>query len=90
MVIAGWDLPEVLREAISFHHHPEASPANCRLVSLVHLADNICAMFGEGCGLDELSNRIHQFAASCLDLKRQDVERIVEQLPDVVKQLETI
>ena len=90
MVAEEWDLPEVLKEAIAFHHHPEASHVNCKLVSAVHLADNISAMFGEGCGLDELSNRIHQFAVSSLDLKRQDVERIVEQLPDVVKQLEDI
>jgi putative nucleotidyltransferase with HDIG domain len=90
MVAAEWNLPDVLTEAISFHHHPEACRANCKLVSAVHLADNISSMFGEGCGLDELSNRIHQSAISHLDLTKGDVERIVEQLPDVVKQLEMI
>ena len=90
MVASKWNLPDVLIEAISFHHHPEASRANCELVSAVHLADNISSMFGEGCGLDELSNRVHQSAISQLGLTKGDVERIVEQLPDVVRQLEMI
>jgi len=90
MVAREWNLPALLTEAISLHHQPELSRVNSELVSAVHLADNFSSMFGECCGLDELSNGIHQFSISTLNLRKEDVERIVERLPDVVRQLEMI
>jgi len=86
-VAKGWGLPEVLTEAISLHHQPEESKGNPELVCAVHLADNICSMFGEGCWADALTNRIHQFAITTLGIERNDVERIVESLPDIMKQV---
>ncbi len=90
LVARVWNLPEVLIDAISHHHEPERHTASAEIVSAVHLADSISSMFGEGCGVDAMANRIHQFAISTLDLRIGDVERIVEKLPDVVRRLEAI
>lgn len=90
MVAKEWNLPEILVESISFHHQPEACRADSRIVAAVHLADSICSMFGEVCGADALSNPIHQVSIASLGLQRGDVERIIERLPEVVRQLETL
>jgi len=90
MVAKEWNLPDELIDAISLHHAPEAYRVDPMVVCTVHLADNICSMFGDPCGADSLSNRIHQFAITTLNLQKGDVERIIERLPEVVRQLEMI
>ncbi|MFP5213638.1 MAG: HDOD domain-containing protein [Acidobacteriota bacterium] len=90
MVAEEWKLPPVLVEAIALHHRPQGYRVNAPMVSAVHLADSICSMFAEGGGTAGLSNGIHQFAVSTLGLTRTDMERIVERLPDVMKELEMV
>lgn len=90
LVAEGWNLPEVLVEAISLHHDPRSYRVSPTVVSAVHLADNICSMFGEVCGADALSNRIQQFALVTLNLHKGDLERIIEKLPEIVRKLEMI
>jgi putative nucleotidyltransferase with HDIG domain len=90
MVAREWNLPQVLVEAIMFHHEPEAARTDPQTVSAVHLANAISSMFGATCSVDSLANRIHQFAVATLALKHSEVERIVERLPDITRQLEMI
>ncbi|MBW2710073.1 MAG: HDOD domain-containing protein, partial [Deltaproteobacteria bacterium] len=83
-----WGLPQALVAAISFHHTPEKAFESPELVSVVHIADIICAMFGAGAGVSVLAGPLHQYALSVLDLKPEDVDGIIEQLPDVVKKVD--
>jgi putative nucleotidyltransferase with HDIG domain len=85
LVAKEWNLPEVLVEAISFHHQPEKAIQNPEVVSIVHIADVICSMSGVGGGADALANPIRQFAISAINLQKDDVNRIVEKLPEIVR-----
>jgi len=85
IIAREWNLPEVLIEAISFHHQPQEAKENPEVVSVVHIADNICSMIGYGCGTDTLANHIHPFAISSINLCSDDVDRIIEKLPEILK-----
>ena len=89
IIAREWNLPEVLIEAISFHHRPQEAKENPEVVSVVHIADNICSMIGYGCGADA-TNHIHQFAISSINLRNDDVDMIIEKLPEIAKQAEDI
>jgi putative nucleotidyltransferase with HDIG domain len=40
-----WNLPEVILDAVRFHHHPSAGGRNGELVSLIHIADYIASKY---------------------------------------------
>ena len=79
-----WGLPQEFVEAISFHHTPEKAFENQEVVSVVHISDIICSMLGAGSSPSVLAGPLHQHALSVLDLKPEDVEGIIKQLPDVL------
>ncbi len=86
IIARKWNLPEVLIEAISFHHQPQEAKKNPEVVSIVHIADNICSMIGYGCGADATANHIHQFAISSINLRSDEIDTIIEKLPWIVKE----
>lgn len=88
IVAMEWGLPQVLVEAIAFHHIPEKAIENSEVVSVVHIADIICSMFGAGSSQSVLTCRPHQHALSSIDLTTEDVDSIIEQLPDVMKEID--
>ncbi len=63
MLAKSWQLPEMIVEAIEFHHDVETAPRENSLVELVHLADLLCRMRGLGYGYDEW--RGIELAADC-------------------------
>ncbi|MDI6688459.1 MAG: HDOD domain-containing protein [Desulfobacterales bacterium] len=85
IIARKWDLPEVLIEAISFHHRPQEAKENPDVVSVVHIADNICSMIGYDCEADSLAGNVDQFAVSSINLHSDDVDMIVEKLPEIMK-----
>jgi len=84
IVAEDWRLPPFLVKAISSHHQPEGGQEHAEVVAAVHIADGICSMIGAGCGVDGLANRIHQEAVSIIDLNENDVDRIIEQLAEIM------
>ncbi|MDO9566903.1 MAG: HDOD domain-containing protein [Candidatus Desulfaltia sp.] len=90
IIARKWNLPEVLVEAISFHHQPQEAKENPEVVSVVHIADNICSMIGYDCGADGLTGNIDQFAVSSINLHSDDVYMIVEKLPEIMKKCKVI
>ena len=85
IIARKWNLPEVLIEAISFHHQSQKAKENPEVVSVVHIADNICSMIGYGCGADAMDNHIHQFAISSINLHSDDVDMIIKKLAGIMK-----
>lgn len=81
-----WGFPQVLVEAISFHHEPEKALDNVEVVSTVHIADILCSMFGAGAGLSAPVGAPRRTALTVLDLRPKDVEAILDQLPDIIKE----
>jgi putative nucleotidyltransferase with HDIG domain len=79
-----WNLPEILAESISFHHQPEKAKENPEVVSIIHIADCICSMVGQGSSANIMADRIKRFAISCINLQSDDVDSIIEKLPEVL------
>jgi len=50
-----WSLPEVLRETIKYHHHPEKATADPELTHLVYVSDLIVSGFVVGQDLERLN-----------------------------------
>lgn len=53
MLAKAWQMPELVVEAIEFHHDVENSPRENPLVEMVHLVDLLCRLRGLGYGYDE-------------------------------------
>ena len=81
IIAREWNLPEILIESILFHHQPEKAKENPELVSIIHIADCICSMIGQGSSANIMAGRINRFAISSIKLQRDDVDRIIEKLP---------
>ena len=84
IIASEWNLPEILIESIAFHHQPEKAKKHPDAVSIVHIANSICSMIGHGAGASILGNRINGFAISCINLQSDDIDKIIEKLPEVL------
>ncbi|MBU4258793.1 MAG: HDOD domain-containing protein [Proteobacteria bacterium] len=84
IVAMEWNLPGILVESISLHHQPEKTKGNPEVVSIIHIADCICSMIGYGGGANIVANQINRSAISCINLQSDDVDKIIEKLPEVL------
>ncbi|MCD6319697.1 MAG: HDOD domain-containing protein [Candidatus Desulfofervidaceae bacterium] len=89
MVAKQWHLPEVLIEAIAYHHTPEQRQEAPAVVAMVHIADAICRLVGIGCGAAGLTNPIHPQALTLLKLKGPEIDSFIEKVPEIIKQIQT-
>ena len=89
MVAQQWHLPEILTEAIAFHHTPEQGQTAPAVVAMVHIADVICRLVGIGCGAAGLTNPIHPQALTILNLKGPEIDSLIEKVPEIIKQIQT-
>ncbi len=49
-LLAQWNLPAPVVEAVAFHEHPSLAPEHPRLAEIVHTASAACRAFGLGAG----------------------------------------
>lgn len=69
VLAATWNLPAMLRDAMSFHHRPaRAAAENRTLVQLVHFADFYCTSHGIGRHVDESPGTLDADAERALAL----------------------
>ena len=52
-ILAQWDFPEELVNAVWWHHNPESCESYCQLSDIVHVANNLGQMIGAGRDLNE-------------------------------------
>jgi len=72
-----WNLPEILRQAISHHHEPANAPDEHRpLVFCVHLGDMIAMLGGTGVGADCLAYPLEERFQEYVSLTEDQVEEI--------------
>lgn len=81
-VAQKWNFPLALVESIRYHHSPELSETDSKLVSIVHIADSITMMLGVGLGNDGLSYNLSEFALKTLNLDEQAIEQIIYEATD--------
>lgn len=53
MLAKAWQMPELVVEAIEFHHDVKNAPRENPLVEIVHIVDLLCRMRGIGYGYEE-------------------------------------
>lgn len=83
-VAEKWNFPRDLIEAIEYHHTPEKSKENHKLVSIVHVADAITMTMGVGLGVDGLAYEFSEHAVEELDINEGDIEQIISKTSDFI------
>lgn len=76
----GWNLPEDLVAAISYHHDPTHAQIYEELASVIHVANGLASMLGVGGGVDSFFNPIQAEALDRLSLKESDLELLMSDL----------
>ena len=74
----SWKLPEVIKDVVLFHHHPDKAAANRELVRLVYLADALAQKFLPGFVMENVDTAPFEESMRILGLKpRQVIESLV-------------
>ncbi len=90
-LLAAWNLPDDVSEAVRWHHQPSNAPENRReLADLVHVADVLCLEFGFGGGADGLGYRLDKGASERLGLGIGIAEKVGAQVMIAVNELDSM
>lgn len=81
-----WNVPDVLRVAVKYHHNPECSGGDI-LAYIVHLADAIAIMSGMGSGIDGLQYPLSDQAFEILGIHEESVGEIMAEVVQSVQEL---
>lgn len=85
-----WRLPEVLQQAIRFHHQPAlAGEAHRPMVYAVHLGDMLAMMGGQGTGSDSMLYQLDQNYSDYFELSTQDLACLLLDVCDEFRKVET-
>jgi putative nucleotidyltransferase with HDIG domain len=68
----AWNLPNVLGEAIRYHHRPSVPEQPVPLADVVHVADALCRMLGLGLCTEGLRYELDEAAVSRLSISAED------------------
>jgi putative nucleotidyltransferase with HDIG domain len=82
-----WQLPEILVDAIAYHHEPQAAWCNPQLVAVVHVADIIMMILGIGIGIDGLRYSLDGEALKRLGISSEEeflylISKIADQISE--------
>jgi putative nucleotidyltransferase with HDIG domain len=87
-ILTKWSFPQILKDIVRFHHEPENSPPESKLlVSIVHIANTICLMGGIGIGSDGLYHQMSNEAIKTAGLNERELEKLYSNLPDTINQV---
>jgi len=88
-----WSLPDVLRDAIGYHHDPESAATHKQLAALVGLADGIARDLKVGAGGGEtpkLTDEHFEYAGLTKELYAEVKDTLAEDIRDRVDQMAAI
>jgi putative nucleotidyltransferase with HDIG domain len=86
-ILQSWSFPPEIIQAVRWHHQPEGSGADSRLIDIVHAANVLCLMIGIGAGRDGLQHQISPHASQRLGIKTAHVELIASRTLQWVSEL---
>jgi putative nucleotidyltransferase with HDIG domain len=92
-VAQRWGLPDVLRDAIGFHHDPANAPTGKQLAALIGLADGMARDLKVGTGGGEtpkLNDEQLEIAGMSRDSFSQVKERLAENIGEHVSQMASV
>lgn len=76
ILLDHWQLPEILRVAIEFHHDPEHQNAN-KYASIIHVADVLTRALGIGSNYPSKIPALSKSAMTLLGLSWDDIENVI-------------
>ena len=76
IVADRWQLPELLTDAIRYHHSPQDIENGTELTSLIHIADCLVMDLGIGTGIDGLHYHFHEDSLDVIGLDNNDLALI--------------
>ncbi|MEW5958863.1 MAG: HDOD domain-containing protein [Chloroflexota bacterium] len=77
-IAKSWNLPGVLIEAITYHHHPDQATIEPCVTHWVHLADAAALMIGVGLGYDGLFYELSDQVLNSPGFRSMDLETLME------------
>lgn len=84
MIVEHWQLPAHLARAIANQHHPREAKDDWKLATVVHLANALAMVIGEGVGVDGLQYPLDERAVMEVGLDAEALEEITSELIDKV------
>ncbi len=87
VLLKAWRLPEVLVEAVSYHHQPNLATKHLQVASAVHVADILAHELDLGSNGEAGVPELHPPALETLGIERDALE---EMKPDILTQTEEI
>ena len=78
-----WDLPDIIKDAILFHHNPSSADDNKKLVNLVYLADVFTDKFLSGLEIEKTNSAGMEESMKMLRLKPQQIYEQLSVIADV-------
>jgi putative nucleotidyltransferase with HDIG domain len=85
-----WKIPDVLVEAVAYHHTPSDSTFNPVLVSAVHVADMIAHMLRIGNSGENTIPKVDDFALKNMNITLSEIESLVPDIDAQIKESEEL
>ncbi len=82
-LLEKWRLPNILIEAVKYHHRPVFKP-EVKLSTLVHVADLIALEAGCSPGIGSYAVHMDEAAMEALNLKSEDLEELIIKAHDAM------
>ncbi len=86
LMCKAWKIPNVLTNAICFHHTPSKS-GDSVLAYIVHVADSLALMSGMGTGIDGMLYTMDSNALEFLGLQEESLSDIIENTVESVQKI---
>lgn len=88
-LLAHWNLPDEIVEAVHRHHRPDEGSAN-PIVDIIHTVDVLSLGEGVGTGTDGLRYRLSATAAQRVGLKRRAAEMVLCEMLSGLKEAQAL
>ena len=85
-VCKSWGIPELLTDAVRYHHYPSMSQDN-DLAHIVHVADFLAIQSGMGTGSENTKCKVEDKTMEFLGLKEGDMSTIMDQVVQAVEKI---
>jgi putative nucleotidyltransferase with HDIG domain len=85
-LLESWSVPEVIREAVLYHHEPERAPQGRDLAHIVCLANNMCHKLGYSLSPDPSISLLSLPSVSVLKLDDMVLASLLVAMEDLVRE----
>jgi putative nucleotidyltransferase with HDIG domain len=89
-LLQRWKIPDVLVEAVAFHHGPSDSTLNPVLASTVQVADSIAHALRIGNSGENVPPKFDDFALKNLNISLSEIESLVPEIDAQIKESEDL